>query len=436
MADVRRATAIGLVASLVFILGAGIPASNQTVASFESHSEYGGLFQYEATQSVSGQGFYADYCLNDSNSSSCLLPNGFVWIPPLQLVVGTTWIGPATPDAGARGADGEILIEPGSNVNPRYVLLPCAPFDPIYPGSGSDYVAACYNNSGSWITEINPLSGAVIWKVPQPPGNGSYGLGWDPEHNTAYVLTENLYDGVRPVNSTIYAIDPASGTARPVYSFPKVPNGWISPELSFDSNSGDLLVPSSGNGLLAINPETGTLATNISLEGQPLVSQFDASSNQVYVGLWAPYAVQVFNATTYRPTATISLSDKVGNNCCLNAVTSFAKDPGNGDVYALSPLGVIAINTSSESIVGSFENYGGGFPWNTAFVPGIEELFGSWPTNYQPYGFVAILTHSTGEVLVNFLGLTPPDAILVLGVTFGGLLGVVLGVLNRRHSHH
>jgi hypothetical protein len=423
-AHASRTALISLACALIVVLGPlGAIATSATEAA---ENFLGGLWTTSTDQVVSGQSFWTTDCLNATNQNSCLIPNGYVYIPTAQLVVGgSVAIDHPIPPPGRNGL---TLTDAQTGEATGFLPLPCAPDFLLYSGVGMNVIGACYfaNQSSSQIVEIELTDDKIIWNV-TAPATGVFAMGFDPADDTLFLLS-----GQNPSGSTgIYSLVVGSESPTLIYSYQGSWGYWLSPQLAFDARSGDYLVPSAGDGLLAIDPASGKLVANLSLPGTEMAALFDPSSNQIYVSVSEPNVIEVFNAATYAYVATITPPNCFfdGGVCALpNSVGSLVSDPAHGDVDALSILGLLAINTSTNAIVGSVFDYGGGFVYSAAFDPALNGVFGSWPYSSQDIGFLTTLNFSSVQVGEELLWL--PISIGVIALS--AMVGVVAAVVRYR----
>ncbi len=321
------------------------------------------------------------------------------------------------------GANGLELINSTTGQPAGFVPLSCAPQSFVYSGAGPYVVGTCYNSTGNHIVELNPTDGEILWSA-DPSNFFVRALGLDPADGTVFLLGGNEDSSTLAV----YSIELGGDALQQIVNYSGLPWYWAAPQLSFDARSGDVLVPSSGDGLLAIDPAAHTVRANISLEGLPEAAVYDPGSDQIYVALFEPNVVQIFNAATYGLVGTLSIPNCAfdGGVCAQpNSVTSLISDPSNGDVYALSVLGLLAIDTTSDASAGFIYDYGGGFVYGAAFDPTLDAVFGSWPDSTQDIGFVTTMTYSYAQWVVQLVWLPLPAGTLAIAAGIGAIFVVI-----------
>ena len=378
-----------------------------------------GLVTMGAHQTVSGQAYWDTFC--PVSQGYCMNPSGLTYIPSAQLVLVTeqTSYGP---NPGGVNAFLEFSTLTLGLTAP--VPLGCRPYVPFYPGTGVDVYVPCWNNTLSLLAiDVQTLS--VVASMPVPPNLYGTSMVYDPADGMIYWGTvPNHLISVDPVNNTIVGITLVDGA-----TFPAGEGFSSSYGLVYDPATNALILPSSSAGLLAVNPVSGAIERIMTLGAPADTVVLDSATNQIFVAtsLYNTSSVDVFNAATYAWEETIAIPDCVYNLCAEpNEVNQVLLDPGHGDAYFVTTVGLFSVNLTTMAMSTVMADYGDGPQETGVYVPSLDAIFGTYEPILLGPGYVALLHHATAPYLTMLFWMPTSVALLLLA----GVVGLVLAVFR------
>ena len=402
----RNRVVISTAVALVIVFAAlfvGIGAGDSLVA--DAGSSAGGIFSLMPRQSEQSSLAWALVCETPEGDVNCLYVGGAVSIPAAERTVITYGVGGGELGPAAFGV-GDVSDRNGTWLA-GISTGECLPSRPFYPGSGPIVYIPCVDKSGAnaSVLEFNYVLADVAGDIPAP--GGVVAIGMDRALGLLYL---GLGDGeLCAVNETSGAI-----TAEATISAPGANDtfggawDWLSWTLDFDSAANVLLSQTGGSAILAMNPSTLAVVSQIPTGTSPWAMQMDFANGQLYVGTSAG-TVLAFNLTTFDAVANISVSSAP----CSNGGAPFyademALDSRTGDLLMSGFSYCFAmINTTADYALPTI-SLGGDGQSLLAFDPSTNLLWVIYPEFYQvgPV-IVGALVFSHHPTLGSVLGLPP-----------------------------
>ena len=119
--------------------------------------------------------------------------------------------------------------------------------------------------------------------------------------------------------------------------------------VTYDGNASNNIFVTAGDGVYALDPQTGAVAANATVKGGPDGMTLDSANGRLFVAEYLSPTIAVFQASSLRPVGTISLP-----NCCASSPQSLALNPITQTLYASTGTGYIEmINAENDSLVKS-----------------------------------------------------------------------------------
>ncbi len=391
----------------------------------------GGPVGFSDVQSVGAVAYWDTFCPSTSPGTGCVVPGGLAYDPTANLVVLAEEQVPGSPVP--TGPDALQEFDPTTLGETPAVDIGCLPMVPFYPGTGGDVFVPCQNGSADSILVFNAVLQTVVSRVPVPFDIAA--MAYDPTAGYVDVLGKaatgpsgTLLGLVDPSDSALVRVTPLSSQVAT--------GGHPSGEYAmvFDASTDRLIVPSSSNGLVAIDPTSGGVVAALPLPSSPVALAVDPATNELFASSADPSSVTVFNASTYRVESTIPLPDRVAADCVYpNDANQLLIDPTHGDAYLVSTDALFALNLSTLAIVAAVEDYGDGPQLSSAYVPAADRIFGTYvPTGSPGPGFMLQLDHGSCTVVSSLLWLPTAIGTLVVGALCGAaLIGVHRRVARR-----
>ncbi len=381
----------------------------------------GGLVGLSDEQSVGAVAYWDTFCPSTSPGSGCVVPEGLAYVPGANLIVLTEEHVPGS--VVPTGPDAVQEFNPTTFQESPAVDVGCLPLVPFYPGSGGDVFIPCQNGSANSILVFNAVLETVVARVPVPFDIAA--MAYDPTAGYVDVLGTATAGGS---GSFLGLVDP-SGAAlvRAIPLGPQVTAGEFPAgeyAMVFDPVTDRLIVPSTSSGLVAIDPTNGGVVAVLPLPSSPVALAVDPATDELFASSADPSSLTLFNATTYRAASTIPLPNCVRGDCVSpNDANQLLIDPTHGDAYLVSTDALFALNLSTLAIVAAVEDYGNGPELSSAYVPGVDRIFGTYlPTSIPGPGFMLQLDHGSYTVVSSILWLPTAIGILVAGALCGGAL--------------
>jgi hypothetical protein len=316
--------------------------------------------------------------------------------------------------------------------------LNCYPLIPFYPGVGNDYYVPCPNYAQNWssMLVVDYQDNSVVANLSSPLSPGS--MAYDSTDGMVYVgaaLDGGAMEVFNPIaNHLVGTLSVSGGTFTPGYY------QWATAyTLVYDPATDHLIVPSTTNRFLVVDPTNGTVASSVSLPSSVETLAIDPASNQLFVATdnetTSVSGLSVFNARTYALEARLVVPNCIDYTCVgSNTINQILVDPSHGDAYLVGTLSLFTLNLSSLSLVGTTEDYGDGAPDSATYLPSLDQVISTYSIFQVGPGLLAQLHHGSVTVLSSFLWL-PPALGISIAVQFsvGGLVAAwVLGRDRRR----
>ena len=236
-----------------------------------------------------------------------------------------------------------------------------APDEPWYstgmvydPANGLAYVSDLdpANNGGN-VSVVDVGTRTLLAEI--PVGQFPRAAAFDPANNEVYVPNEVSGD-VSVISTTSNSVVGTLGA------------GSYTMSVAYDSHNGYLYVANQGGNITVINPAMGKSVASISLSslGYPMYDMYDASDNDLYVGIdspssnpYTPGTVAVINATSYATVARIGVGD---------TPIQITLDPLTGQAFVSNALSntTTVITTSTNTVAATLNT--GTEPVGSAFV--------------------------------------------------------------------
>lgn len=422
--------ALTVVGLMVMVTTAYTPPNTTGIgpAPTSLYSDFGaGAVTLYRWQNVTATPYWYTYCSSPNPASSCTVPAGIVYVAPAHSIVFTQ------DRAGAGGfyggTDAVTIFDPDTMQTQAAERLTCSPEVPFYPGVGIEVFIPCLNSSSAWssVLVVNAETGMVSANLSIPFTMYYTSMAYDPSHGILYVATDaNTIARINTVNDTVAGTLAVSGADWG-------PSGHIF-AIVFDPSTGALLVPWAGGGLLAFNPITGANRI-LSLPAVPVTLTMDVGANRILATSFDPSSVFVYNASSYRLIAALSIPNCLDNVCAEpNDVNQVLVDPVHGDAYLLSTESLITLNLSALDLIGSTPDYGDGPSWSATYVPPNDRIFGTYTPILVGPGFMIQLGHGGFVRLTRLLWLPVDLGILALAVLTGSALALSRAWVARRSA--
>jgi hypothetical protein len=429
---------IGVALGIVLVLSAlsalaDASASLRGVRGSGGSNMGNGFYTLTSEQTVTATGYWDNFnCPSQAQFRWCVDPVGVSYISPANVVViSEENCRPAPGCNGTQNALGELL---GTNSSLSAPILPlgCFPAVPYYPGAGALYYVPCTNGSFAWqsVLSVDYQTDSLVANISVSAGATS--LAYDTSNGL-------LYTGS---GGNITAIDPTTDTTAGVMHIPDstfeggegVTWSWYS--LVYDPFTNTLIVPSSEDQLLSVNPANGAVEASMALPGLVQALAIDPGTDELfastlYSNLAATNAsaVSVFDATSLSLEAGFTIPPCVDYICTQpDQVSQILIDPAHGDAYLVGTTALFALNLSTLSLVGSIEDYGDGSQWSSTFVSASDAIVGTYAPFMVGPGFLLLLQHGTVTTWTSFLWLPPALgelALLLVAVAMAALVALV-----------
>ena len=372
-----------------------------------------GFVDFPAVQSVSETPYWDNF--DCPTSAYCSWVIGTASVPSAGVIVLSTGHCPG-PNGCGPTRNGLVEFSPSESAYSTPLLLNCTPQEPFYPGVGDDVYVPCFSNANdsSAILVLDYQTGGIVGNISDPIG--STAMAYDPANGLLYSGQGQALQAINPQAAKVeWTVNVPSATFNACIS---VNPCWFT--LVYDPLTDQLIAPSTQNSLLAINPTNGTVAAEIPLQSSVVSLAIDSSTKQLFAatsyvsGQSSGSAVTVFNALSYRPSSTIEIPGCVDYVCAEpDDVNVMLIDPTHGDLYLIATVGFLTLNLSSLSVVGVTEGYGDGNQGSAVYVPGLDQIIGTYPSFYMAGpGFLVQLHHSTYLVLGELLWQPPLAGVL------------------------
>jgi len=400
-----------------------------------------GLYTMTTEQTANGTPFWYNFnCPSQAQFGWCVDPVAVAYIPPANLVV----ISEAHCPLPGCNATHNSLIEfnPATQAYGSPLMLNCMPETPYYPGTGNEYLVPCWNYSQGWssVIAVNYQTNSIVANISDPAGVNA--MAYDP--STGMVVGGG--------SNGLEVIDPTAGV---VVSTMQVPNATFSQvsnagsvggsyTLVYDSGTNSLIVPTTTNKLLSVDPMHGTIEASVSLPSALNSLAIDSATNQLLVatvnssGQNPTYAgtFSVLNARTFALESRFSVPDCAGSLCGQGFLEQVLTDPLHGDAYLVASYGMWTLNLSTLSIVDAIPTESDGFPASSTYVPTTDQILLTYANPMTSPGLLVQLHHGSITVLTSFLWMPPIYGALTLVLLVVSVVAIVVWVQVRAWRSH
>ena len=413
MRSVRITTIVGFAVILCLSGTPALPHSEGLTSRVHTSagSNIGdGFYTLTSVQKVTGAAYLDNFnCPSQAQFRWCVDAIGVAYIPSSNVVIISEERCP--PNLGCNGSRNALAEVLGSNTSliAPLLMLGCIPGVPFYPGFGDDYYVPCTNESYGWqtILSVDYRTDAIVTNISVPAGANP--LAYDPSNGM-------IYSGQ---GSELSVIDPTTGATETTMAIAhstfesSIGESWYT--LVYDPATNTLIVPSSKDQVLSVNPSNGSVEASISMPGAVQALAVDPATNQLFASYILPdesatnaSAVTVFDATTLALEARFTIPSCVENICTKpDVVGQILMDPGHGDAYLVGETALFALNLTSLSLAGAIEDYGEGYQESTTFVTAADAVVGTWWFPGIGPGFLVLIDHGIVTSWTSFLWLPP-----------------------------
>ena len=410
---------------LVLIPSISSPGPTAKVGGFDLGD---GLADFPTAQSVSATPYWDDF--NCPTPAYCNWDIGIAYVPSAGIAIVAE--GHCTGLEGCNETNNQLVeFDPSESAYSIPLLLNCTPQNPFYPDEGTAVYVPCVSGAtGLWtILELDYQSGRIVGNISD--SIGSTAMAYDATNGLLYSGQGAFLQAINPQTSSVewtVRIPNATFTAND-----SVIPGWFT--LVYDPLTDQLIAPSTLNSLLAIDPTNGAVEAELPVPAPVLSLAIDPSTKQLFaatVDQSYRSVVTVFDALSYRSLATLAIPGCIDNVCAEpDDVNVMLIDPTHGDVYLVVTVGFITLNLSSLSFVGITEGYGDGDQGSAVYVPGLDQIIGTYPSLALPApGFLVQLHHSTYLILAELLWQPPLAGVVTASqIAIGSML---FAVFRRR----
>ncbi len=400
---------------LVFPPAGSTPSSGGPVGTSGAWGFGGGLVTISHVQNVTATPYWDTYCPSPYPFEPCADPEAVAYLPAANVVVLTEV------ETSMGGTNALLEFNPGSLERSSPLSLACSPLLPFYDGRGVDLFVPCVNSttyaSGSFLV-VNYQTESIVTNISMP--FRAFSMAYDSTNGMIYAgANGNALATIDPTNDTILNVRNVTGASF----LASVPYNFYT--LVFDPATDQLIVPSSTDRLLTVNPADGIVTASLPLPSTAVSLAVDPATDQLFASTFEPSALLIFNATTYALEANISIP-----NCILvcvepNEVNQVLIDPAHGDAYLLSTAALITLNLSKLETVSAIEDYGDGPSASAAYAPLNDRIFGTYATYAVGPGFLIQLNHANHLALTSILWLPTSPGILVLAAVVGSVIALL-----------
>ncbi len=386
-----------------------------------------GLYTLTPVQQVSASAHWDNFYCPHPWPNACTNALGVVFIPSGNLMIISE--GQCGVNCNStRNALVEYNVVTGEYGPP--LGLNCYPGSPFYPGEGTDYFVPCGNYVQNWasIVSVNYQNETIVANISNPVNAMS--LAYDSSNGL-------LYGGAAGPANGLVVINPTSGSLIGTFQVQGatfIPGYWFPTSaytLVYDSATDRLILPSTTNRLLVVDPVNGTVMTSVPLPSRVESLAIDPASNQLFAATdnATTYVsgLSVLNAKTYALEASLVLPNCVENECAQsNSIDQILPDPLHGDAYLVSSVALFTLNLSTLSLVGTIEDYGDGPPVSATYIPSLDQVISTYAIYGEGPGLLVQLHHGSVSVLTSLLWLPPTlgAVVIILSVAVG--IGVIL----------
>jgi len=400
-----------------------------------------GLYTMTTEQTVNGTPFWDNFnCPTQAQFGWCVDPVAVAYIPPANLAILSE---AHCPLPGCNGTHNSLVeFNPVTRSYGSQLLLNCMPETPYYPGTGDEYLVPCLNFSQSWsgVLAVDYQTNSIVANISDPAG--VYAMAYDP--STGMVVGGGS-NGLEVINPTTGVV--VSTMQVPNATFSQVSNtGGVggSYTMVYDSATNSLIVPTTTNKLLSVDPTDGTILTAVSLPAALNSLAIDPATNQLLVatvnssGQNPTYAgtFLVLNARTFASEARFPVPKTAGGFGGQGFIEQVLTDPSHGDAYLVASYGMWTLNLSTLSIVGTIPTASDGFPVSSAYVPTTDQILLTYDNPMTSPGLLVQLHHGSITVWTSFLWMPPTYGELTIVLLVAIVVAIVVWVQVRAWRSH
>jgi hypothetical protein len=399
-----------------------------------------GLYTKTTELTVNGTPFWTNFnCPSQVQFGWCVDPVAVAYIPTTNLVV----ISEAhCPLPGCNGThDSLVEYDPVTQSYSSPLLLNCWPETPYYPGTGDEYLVPCWNYSQNWrsVLAVDYQTNSIVANISDPAG--VYAMAYVP--STGMVVGGGS-NGLEVINPTAGVVE--STMQVPNATFSQVSDGGVggSYTLVYDAATNSLIVPTTTNKLLSVDPNSGTIEAAVSLPAALNSLAIDPATNQLLVatvnsgGQNPTYAgtFLVLNARTFASEIQFPIPHCAGSFCGQGFIEQILADPSHGDAYLVANYGVWTLNLSTLSIVDTIPTASDGFPQSSAYVPSTDQILLTYDNPMTGPGLLVQLHRGSITVWTSFLWMPPTYGELTIVLLVAIVVAIVVWVQVRAWRSH
>jgi hypothetical protein len=403
-----------------------------------------GLYTRTTEQTANGTPYWYNFnCPNQAQFGWCVDPIAVAYIPPANLVIVSE---ARCPLPGCNDTHNSLIeFNPATQSYGSPLMLNCMPETAYYPGAGSEYLVPCLNYIQGWssVIAVNYQTNSIMANISDPVGVSA--MAYDPSTGMVVGLGSN---GLEVINLT-------TGVVVSTYQVPNATSSQVAPTggiggsytMVYDSETNSLIVPTTTNKLLSVDPIRGTIEASVSLPSTLNSLAIDPATNQLLVETvnssgWNPtYAgtFSVLNARTFALESRFSIPYCAGGLCGQEFIEQVLTDPLHGDAYLVASYGIWTLNLSTLSIVDVIPTESDGWPVSSAYVPTADQILLTYANPMPSPGLLVQLHHGSITVLTSFLWMPPNYGALTLVLLVALVAAIVAWVqvrawLSRRKS--
>jgi hypothetical protein len=395
-----------------------------------------GLYTLTSQQTVTAVPYWDNFnCPSQAQFRWCVDAVGLTYVSPANLLV----FSEGNCGYGCGGTRNSLVqYYPANGTFGAPLGLNCFPGTPYFPGAGDDLFVPCENYNQSWgsVLEVDYQTNSVVANI-----SGAAGV-----NALAYDSVTGMVVG--GAGGTLRVINPVTGVVTSSFNVPNATfqpaNGFGSFTLVYDSATNSLLVPSTTNKLLSVDPTSGKIEGSIPLPAATESLAIDSAANLLFVttvnvsGQNPTYAGvgSVFNAQTFARKAQFDIAACVRNICAGSDVDQILPDSAHGDAYFVGSTALYTLNLSTLTLVGTTEDYGDGWVLSAAFVPTTDQILLTYAVYGVGPGLLLQLQHRVAIVLTSFLWLPPTIGALAITLIAVAVIAIFAGVWVRRWVWH
>jgi hypothetical protein len=400
-----------------------------------------GLYTMTTYQTVNGTPFWDNFnCPTQAQFGWCVAAVALAYIPSANLVVFSE---ARCPGPGCNGTRNSLIeFNPATQSYGSPLFLNCMPETPYYPGTGNVYLVPCGNYTQGWssVLAVNYQTNLVVANISDPVGVSP--MAFDPSTGMVVGGGSNGLEVIDPTTGVVVATLQVPNATFTQVSNTGGPGGAYT--MVYDSATNSMIVPTTTNKLLSVDPTTGAIETSVSLPGglnsiaiDPATNQLmvatmnDSGQNPTYAGTFL-----VLNARTFAPETQFPIPKCADGMCGQGFIQQILTDPSHGDAYLVANYGVWTLNLSSLSIIDTIPTESDGYPASSAYVPSTDQILLTYDFIMTGPGLLVQLHHGSSTVWTSFLWMPPTYGALTIELLVALAVAIVVWVQVRAWRLH